>query len=109
MAAAYFIKIEHCRTGGGETLYGITVGQQMKKEACEPGDGTGSVYVPAYSREEAVENIRRLIDRYRDEDNRQPDRPAPTAQNTALHDTTGEFSMDAFFDQGTLAAYMRGG
>jgi hypothetical protein len=105
MAAAYYIEIDRRRTGDGTTLFGITVGQEMDRQACEPGDGIGSVYVPAYSREEAVAEIRRLIDQYRDPDNRQPDRPAPTAHNTVLRDSTDAFSMGQFFDRGTLAAY----
>ena len=105
MDTAYYIAIDRRQTGRGEELYGVTVGQRMDRQACEEGDGIGSVYVPAYSREEVVAKIRRLIDQYRDPDNRQPDRPAPTAQNTVLRDSTGVFSMDQCFDRGTLAAY----
>lgn len=106
MDAAYFIEIEQRRNSRGELLYGITVGQQLTKQACEEGDGLGSIYVPVYSRDAAVTKIRDLIDQYRVADNRQADRPAPTAHNTALQDSTGEFSIDEFFDCGTLDAFM---
>lgn len=109
MSADYYIDIVERVLTDGRTIYGVTVGQNMEKAAVEAGDGLGSVYFPADTHEETVSNVRRIIERYRDPDERQDDRPAPTADNTELRDETGEFSMAEFYDRGTLAAYLQEG
>lgn len=107
MSNAYFIEIERRELADGRTIFSVTVGQEMQKEHCERGDGRCAAHTPAYSRDEAVEKARELLDGYREHDwMRAEGRPKPTADNTALRDDTGEFSMDEFFDRGTLAVYL---
>lgn len=106
MAADYVIEIRHRKLRDGRTIYGVTVGQNMRKAAVDPGDGLGSAYLPRDTHEEAVEAVRSVLDRYQDPDERQPGRPVPTAENTELRDETSEFNMSQFFEKGTLAAYM---
>lgn len=104
--AEYYIEIEHRELADGRTIYGVMVGQAMEKNTVEQGDGLGFAHRPADTRAEAVDNVRDVLEQYRDSTWRQDDRPAPAADNTELHDATGEFTMAEFFDRGTLAAYM---
>lgn len=105
--SSYYIEIEERQLADGRCIYGVTVGQEMRKSSVDPGDGLGSAYTPAQTHEEAVQNARRTLSQYRDADNRMDGRPAPTASNTALRDDTDEFTMDEFFVSGTLAAFMQ--
>ena len=107
--AAYYIEIEHRQLADGRTIYGVKVGQQMRKSTMEPGDGLGSAYTPADTYSEAVANVRSTLATYRDPANRMDGRPEPRPENTELRDATGEFSRIEFFDSGTLAAYMQEG
>lgn len=108
MSSEYYIEIERRDLQDGRTIYGVRVGQNMRKNTVEPGDGLGSAYSPADTREEAIENARDTLDTYRKPEWRQDDRPAPTAENTELRDETGEFTMADFFDT-TIQAFMQRG
>ena len=106
--SSYYIEIEKRHLADGRRIYGVTVGQELRKSSVDPGDGLGSAYTPAETHEKAVQNARRILDQYRTPDRRLDDQPAPTPSNTALRDETGEFAMPDFFDRGTLAAFMAG-
>jgi hypothetical protein len=107
--AEYYIAIEHRELADGRTVYSVTVGQKMRKTTVEQGDGFGCIHRPAETHDEAVSHVCEILDGYRDPEWRQDDRSAPAADNTALRDETGEFSMAEFFERGTLAAYMQQG
>ena len=105
--AEYYIEIKHRELADGRTGYSVTVGQEMRKTTVEKRDGFGCIHRPAETHDEAVGHVRDILDEYRDPEWRQDDRPVPAADNIELRDETGEFAMAAFFERGTLAAYMQ--
>lgn len=104
----YYIAVTKRTLQDGRTLYGVTVGQNLRKNAVDPGDGVGSVYSPADTHKEVIENARDALDTYQDPENRQDGRPVPTPQTTELRDETDEFDMTDFFDS-TVQGFMQAG
>lgn len=106
--AEYYIELRHRDLPDGRTIYGVTVGQAMRKQMVVPGDGLGLLHRPADTHDAAIEKVRDVLEQYRNPKWRQDDRPAPTVENAVLRDETGEFGMDDFFDA-TLQTFIQEG